>query len=190
MTTIDRRAADLQDVVQDILKQFQCVNAAAANGPQAELNMQEVRVVEFLGNEGPRMMREVAEHLKVAVNSVTSIVDNLENKGLAHRRRSEEDRRVIRVELTPPGREMAQTLVEVNLRLFRSMLGALTEDEQEIFMVLFRKIARGGRSQASPMASSAWGAARPNLYCPHTSHLEPFGRRTESSLHGKELPHE
>ena len=155
MTTLDRRAADLQDLVQDILKQFQCVNAAAANGPQAELNMQEVRVVEFLGHEGPRMMREVAEHLTVAVNSVTSIVDNLENKGLVRRQRSVEDRRVVRVELTDTGRGVAQSLVEVNLQLFRGMLGALTEDEQEIFMVLFRKIARGGRSQASPMASSA-----------------------------------
>ena len=155
MTTLDRRAADLQEVVQDILKQFQSVNAAAANGPHAELNMQELRVVEFLGNEGPRMMRELAEHLTVAVNSMTSIVDSLEKKGLVQRHRSEEDRRVIRVELTDPGREVYQSLVEVNQRLFRSMLGALTQDEQEIFMVLFRKIARAGRSQVPHIASSA-----------------------------------
>jgi DNA-binding MarR family transcriptional regulator len=155
MNTLDRRAADLQEVVQDILKQFQCVNAAAANGPHVELNMQELRVVEFLGNEGPRMMRELAEHLKVAVNSVTSIVDNLERKGLVRRQRSQEDRRVIRVELTDPGTEIYQSLVEVNRRLFRSMLGALTEDEQEILLVLFRKIARAGRTQVRQMASSA-----------------------------------
>jgi MarR family 2-MHQ and catechol resistance regulon transcriptional repressor len=152
MTTLDRRAADLQDVVQDILKQFQCVNATAANGPHVELNMHELRLVEFLGNEGARMMRELAEHLTVAVNSVTSIVDNLERKGLVHRQRSEEDRRVVRVELTDTGREIHQSLVEVNLRLFRSMLGALTEDEQEIFMVLFRKIARAGRSEVKELA--------------------------------------
>src|SRR5215471_14529552 len=104
MNSVDRRAADLHDLVQDILKQFQCVNAAAANGPHAELNMQELRVVEFLGNEGPRMMRELAEHLTVAVNSVTSIVDHLERKGLVRRQRSAEDRRVVRVELTDLGR--------------------------------------------------------------------------------------
>ncbi len=154
MTALNRRVADLQELVQDILKQFQYVNAAAANGPHVELNMQELRVVEFLGNGGPRMMRELAEYLTVAVNSVTSIVDHLEAKGLVHRQRSEEDRRVIRVELTESGREIYQSAVEVNLRLFRSMLGALTEDEQEIFMVLFRKIARAGRSQVHQMASA------------------------------------
>lgn len=155
MTSLDRRAADLQDVVQDILQQFQCVNAAAANGPHVALNMQELRVVELLGNEGPRMMRELAKHLTVAVNSMTSIVDSLERKGLVRRQRSEDDRRVIRVELLDPGRDSYQSLVEVNLRLFRSMLGALTEDEQAIFMVLFRKIARAGHSQMHQMASSA-----------------------------------
>ena len=152
METLDRRAADLQGVVQDILKQFQSVNAAVANGPHVELHVQELRVVEFLGIEGPHIMREIAEHLNVAVNSVTSIADNLEQKGLACRQRSDSDRRVIRIELTEAGRLMYQSLANMNLRLLRGMLGALTEDEQEIFMVLFRKIARAGRLQVQQMA--------------------------------------
>jgi MarR family 2-MHQ and catechol resistance regulon transcriptional repressor len=155
MTPLDRKAADLRDVVQDIMKQFQCVNAAAANGPHTELNMQELRVVEFLGNEGPRIMRELAEHLAVAVNSMTSIADSLERKGIVRRSRSDEDRRVVRVDLTDSGRVIYQSLMELNMQLFRSMLGALTEDEQEIFLVLLRKIARAGRSQVLQMASSA-----------------------------------
>jgi DNA-binding MarR family transcriptional regulator len=155
MSARNRRAADLQELVQDILKQFQGVNAAAANGPHADLNMQELRVVEFLGNKGPRMMRELAEYLAVAVNSMTSIADSLEQKELVHRHRSEEDRRVVRVELTDAGREVYQSLKEMHLQLFRTMLGALTEEEQEIFMVLFRKIARAGRSPIRQMVSTA-----------------------------------
>jgi MarR family 2-MHQ and catechol resistance regulon transcriptional repressor len=155
MTTLDRRAADLQEIVQDILKQFQSVNAAAANGPHVALNVQELRAVEFLGNEGPRMMRELAEYLAVAVNSMTGIVDNLEQKGLVGRHRSVEDRRVIRVELTDLGRTTYESLADVHRRLFRTMLGALTADEQEIFLVLFRKIARAGRSQVRQIASPA-----------------------------------
>ena len=155
MAPLDRRAADMRDLVQDILKQFQSVNAAAANGPHADLNMQEMRVVEFLGESGPRMMRELSEHLSVAVNSVTSIVDGMERKSLVRRQRSETDRRVIRVELAEQGAVVFQAITAMNMGLFRSMLGALTEDEQEIFMVLFRKIARAGRSQALALAGSA-----------------------------------
>jgi DNA-binding MarR family transcriptional regulator len=154
MESLDRRAADLQGLVQDILKQFQCINAAVANGPHVELHVQELRVVEFLGIEGPHMMREIAEHLSVAVNSVTSIADNLEQKGLACRQRSDADRRVIKIELTEQGRRMYQSLANMNLRLLRGMLSALTEDEQEIFMVLFRKIARAGRLQVQQIEAN------------------------------------
>jgi DNA-binding MarR family transcriptional regulator len=148
MSRLDRRAADLQVLIQDILERFHSVNAEAANGPHVALNMQELRVVEFLGNEGPRMMRQLAEHLTVAVNSMTSIADSLEQKGLVRRQRSDEDRRVVRVELTDSGREIYQSLREVNLQLFRTLLRALTEDEQEMFMALFRKIARAGLDRA------------------------------------------
>ncbi len=147
MSPLDRRATDLQDLVQAILERFHHLNAAAANGPHVELNMQELRAIEFLGNEGPRMMRQLAEHLTVAVNSMTSIADSLEHKRLVQRQRSEEDRRIVHVELTDAGREIYQSLRKVHLQLFRTMLGELTEDEQEIFLVLFRKIARADLDQ-------------------------------------------
>ncbi len=154
MNPLDRRAADLQDLIQDILKQFQSVNAAACNGPHVGLNLQELRCVEILGNEGPRIMRELSEALGVAVNSMTSIVDGIERKGLVVRHRSDSDRRIVRVELTDAGRVIYASVVEVHLRLFRSMLGALGEDEQEIFMEFIRKIARAGRSQVKDLVSS------------------------------------
>jgi DNA-binding MarR family transcriptional regulator len=155
MTPLDRRAADLRDLVQDIVNQFQAVNAAVANGPHVELSLQERRVVEFLGDRGPHIMRELAEFLGLAVNSVTTLVDNLEKKRMVRRQRSEEDRRIIRVQLTENGKVAYEAAVEEKMRLFRSMLNALTEDEQEIFMVLFRKIARAGRTQVQEIASSA-----------------------------------
>jgi DNA-binding MarR family transcriptional regulator len=149
---LDKKAADLQDVMKDIMNQFKCADVAAASGPHAELNMQELRIVELLGNDGPRMMRELADFLNVAVNSVTTIVDGLETKTLVHRNRSDQDRRVVRVELTDGGRAVYQEAREMKFRMLRSMLGALTEDEQEIFMVLFRKIARAAQAQAPKTA--------------------------------------
>jgi MarR family transcriptional regulator, 2-MHQ and catechol-resistance regulon repressor len=155
MNSIDRRAADLGEVVRDILKQFNSVNAAAANGPHVELNMQELRVIQHLGMEGTRKMRELAEYAMVAVSSMTWTVDQLEKRGLVRRLRIDKDRRVIRVELTETGHGMYQAIADINMRLFRTMLGALTEDEQELFMMLFRKIARAGRLQAEEIVSSA-----------------------------------
>ena len=155
MTPLDRKTADLRDIVEDILYQFRLLDANTANGPHVDLTCQELRLVEHLGDRGPRIMREIAEFLLVAVNSVTSTVDNLEKKSIVRRLRSEEDRRVVRVELTDAGKMAYQAAVREKQQLLRSMLGALTEDEQEIFMVLFRKIARAGRTEVRKMASSA-----------------------------------
>ncbi len=112
--------------------------------------MQELLLVEYLGDSGQRMMRELAEHLQLAVNSITGTVDKLERKLLVERQRSEEDRRVVHVALTKAGQDVYEANLKEKLAFLRRMLAALTEDEQEIFMVLFRKIARAGQKQAKP----------------------------------------
>ena len=93
------------------------------------------------------MMRELAEYLRLAVNSVTALVDHLERKGFVSRRRSDEDRRVIRVGLTGTGESAYEDISAGKARFFRGMLESLTDEEQAIFLLLFRKIARAGRSE-------------------------------------------
>ncbi len=155
MSHLDRRTADLRQLVDEVLCQFRKVDASAACGPHEELNAQELRLVEHLGDKGPRMMRELAEHLGLAVNSVTSVVDNLEKKkGLVRRRRSETDRRVVHVELTDAGRRACEAALAEKSQLLRGMLAALNDDEQEIFMVLFRKIARAGWAHVRKQSSA------------------------------------
>ena len=100
------------------------------------------------------MMRSLAEHLGLAVNSMTSIVDGLEQKGLASRTRSATDRRVIHVELTAQGQATYELAANAKLQFHRALLGALTEDEQEILLVLFRKIAREGWKQVERFSES------------------------------------
>ena len=75
MTALDQNAEDLRAVVEDILYQFRLLDTATANGPHVELSCQELRVVEHLGDRGPRMMKQLAEFLLLAVNSVTSTVE-------------------------------------------------------------------------------------------------------------------
>src|SRR5262245_50038564 len=106
LTSIDRNALELRGLVNEFMTQFSGANAAAVNGPHVDLNCQELRVVERLGDGGPAKMRALAEHLKLAANSVTTLVDHLEQRGVVQRNRSGEDRRVVMVELTGHGRTM------------------------------------------------------------------------------------
>ena len=144
MPSLNQNATELRELVQHFLQRFRAVDAAATNGPHADLSMQELRVVERLGDVGPTMMKELAEYMLLAVNSVTSLVDKLEEQSLVRRVRSSEDRRVVHVELTDTGRAAYRGAVDEKLSLLRLMLGGLEAAEQETFMSLFRKIARAG----------------------------------------------
>lgn len=146
MTVLERNTEDLRLLVEDILYHFRKFDAAKTGGPHETLSCQELRLVEYLGAHGPKMMRELADFLVLAVNSVTNTVDNLEKKNLVRRHRSDDDRRIVRVELTSEGKETSEAALGEKRGLMRGILSAMTEAEQEIFLVLFRKAAQAGWS--------------------------------------------
>ncbi len=168
MSQLDERANDFGLIVRDILKQFMHLHEVAACGPQANLGHQDLRIVEYLGEAGPQMMRSVAEHLGVAVNSMTTLMDNLEHKGLAHRTRSEVDRRVVHVALTEEGKRVFDSAAFAKFQFHRALLAALTEEEQQILLVLFRKISREGWKQVEQFALSPSHSLKPPKTANHS----------------------
>ncbi|WP_179233054.1 MarR family winged helix-turn-helix transcriptional regulator [Paenibacillus rigui] len=50
-------------------------------------------------------MNDIADYLCITLGAATSLVDKLERQNIVSRIRSEEDRRIIYVELTPTGKE-------------------------------------------------------------------------------------
>lgn len=61
-----------------------------------------------LHENGPLSPSQIAKHVMVNSSTITGIIDRLEKKGLVERLRVSHDRRVITVELTQSGRNLAQ----------------------------------------------------------------------------------
>ena len=57
---------------------------------------------------GPLPPSKIADHMMVKSSTVTGVVDRLEIKGIAERMRNSPDRRVITIQLTKAGKELAQ----------------------------------------------------------------------------------
>ena len=145
MKTIDRRAAEFRALQEGIIARLRNLDLTALGDLSMALTVQEFRSLEFLASAEPRKTKELAKYLGLAVNSVTDVVDALEQKCLARRRRDDADRRVVRVELTEAGREAAETVARGHLDIYRTYLSALTAEEQETLLALYRKIARVGQ---------------------------------------------
>lgn len=177
---LDRRAAELGQVVQEIVQRFEAANLSAANGPHVDLTIQETRVVELLGVAGGQMMRAVAEHLGVAVNSVTTIADGLERKGLLRRVRSQSDRRVVHVELTEAGLAASRSVLGIKTKFHRELLAALTEEEQAILLVLLRKVG-GMKSTDAPGVEETRSNSRGNGHAVTSPVVSPVTARVKKS---------
>lgn len=107
---------------------------------ECPLSAQETRAIEFLGRLGACKMRDLAEHLGLAVSSTTTLVDNLEFKGVVQRMRSSEDRRVIMLQLTGQGRQNYEFAMALFLKYCRGILTALTDADQDHLLRIMSQI--------------------------------------------------
>lgn len=72
--------------------------------------------------------------------SMTRMLDRLEQKGLIHRERSAEDRRVVRLSLTDAGRELYPQLPAIAVKVLNHHLRGFTPEELETLKSLLRRM--------------------------------------------------
>jgi DNA-binding MarR family transcriptional regulator len=82
----------------------------------------------------------IANWLDRNPNSITLIIDRMEKGGLVKRVRDLEDRRAVRLIITPKGEEMYAQAGILAYKLSREILSALTEEELSTFLGIMQKI--------------------------------------------------
>jgi DNA-binding MarR family transcriptional regulator len=82
--------------------------------------------------------------------SLTRILDQLEKRGLLTRKRSESDRRLVALELTPRGRALIVSLMPRVVGLWNELLGDFSHDEIRLLIKLMTRLtaAAEGRRAA------------------------------------------
>lgn len=83
---------------------------------------------------------QLASDLELDGGALTRLLDRLEAKQLIQRERSSSDRRVVMVDLSPAGRELAQGLPGVLSEVFNLHLAGFTEAEWQTLMNLLRRL--------------------------------------------------
>lgn len=72
--------------------------------------------------------------------TLTGLIDRLERDGFVTRQTSHEDRRTVRVRLTPKAEELRETLTDLYHHINRRFLSLLTKEERETFEQVVSKI--------------------------------------------------
>jgi DNA-binding MarR family transcriptional regulator len=85
---------------------------------------------------------DLGKMLDVKRANVVTMLDELEQRGLVKRRRSNQDRRAHEIELTARGREQTRQWLELHARLEEDLVKGLGLRERDQLLVLLRKIRR------------------------------------------------
>ncbi len=123
------------------------------------LSIMEFRILRTLNNNGPQPMIKLAEANMITQGWVTNIVDKLEEKGLVHRLRSQDDRRVINILVTDRGRSFFKEIKELHENFIIETLDFLSpEDMDKVKCILARveeQIASKVARQLAPATLNA-----------------------------------
>jgi DNA-binding MarR family transcriptional regulator len=99
----------------------------------------QLAVVKMLEPVGKLSLSELSERIRARNSTVTGIIDRMEREALVLRKRSKEDRRVVNIELTDKGRELAAGIPVEPVQIFRRVLAELPpRDATDLKRILTR----------------------------------------------------
>lgn len=106
------------------------------------LSITEIHTIEAIGTEGNRTMGEIAHDLRITVGTLTTAINRLIKKGYVERKRIEEDRRVVLVNLTEKG----EAVFNVHKIFHKEMIDTILEEfKGEDLDILTRILGKASR---------------------------------------------
>lgn len=97
----------------------------------ARLTVGQFGVLEALFHSGPLCQGDLAKKILRSGGNMTMIIDNLEKRGLVCRERTSEDRRVLRIVLSPEGEDLVRRILPDHVRIIFEEFRFLTTEEQK-----------------------------------------------------------
>ncbi|SFI54126.1 DNA-binding transcriptional regulator, MarR family [Bacillus sp. 71mf] len=100
----------------------------------------EFSVLRALYWKSPQMASQIASEVNVTSSHITAVTDRLARKGLVMRKRSNSDRRIVYLEITDSGREVAEKLENVRKEYYREKFQDWSDEEIEMALELFDRV--------------------------------------------------
>ncbi|OMF31727.1 hypothetical protein BK133_16020 [Paenibacillus sp. FSL H8-0548] len=106
------------------------------------LGMTHGKMLTILEQSGAQNSSALAEQLFITSGGVTGIADRLIELGYIKRERSERDRRVVMLEITPEGRGIVKLIETVRSKLMHRLFNGMTVADMERGVQLFDHMSK------------------------------------------------
>lgn len=112
---------------------------------QTDLCFADFACLEALLHKGPMPVNEIGRVIQRTSGSMTALVDRLSQRGLLQRVPDARDRRVQRIELTSPGRDLIESAFEAHQQRLEQLFEVFPGGQRRLLVDLLRQL--GMRAQ-------------------------------------------
>ena len=130
-------ADSMNEIMPVIIKEF------ARRQPdelyKGKITLPKMLVLDFLSKQGGSKMTDIARFMCVTTAAMTGIVDRLVRDAYAVRVYNPEDRRIIKIKLTPQGNTLVKKINQHRRQMVINIFGKLSEpDRREYLRILIQ----------------------------------------------------
>ena len=108
---------------------------------EIDLTVSQCMVLKNLAQNDNCKMSDLSSALFVTLANMTSMADRMERDGYLKRVADPEDRRIVRIKMTPKGKNVVKKMQEQRLQSLTSALSRITDEEKEKLLKIMSKIA-------------------------------------------------
>lgn len=141
MIRVDRSLTVMNELMIDIFNDILTIEQSdLKKGYFNDLSVTEIHTIEAIGMYVPRNMSEVARDIGITLGTLTKAISNLVKKGYVERKRSEQDKRVVNVDLTKKGKLAYRIHAKFHRDIIRETIDGLNEKEKNTLVDVLEKL--------------------------------------------------
>ena len=138
----------LIDQVMDIQRVLRHCMPPMKKG-ESDLSFQQIHAVMLISEEEGITMKEFAKHLHITSPSATSFVNRLVRMGWVQRFADKENRKLVRLRISPRGRKALEARLEQKKQRLRDFAALLPIDDQRALLRILQHLHRSLESHPS-----------------------------------------
>ncbi len=111
---------------------------------QETLTLGQYSLLKLLFDSGPMTVGDVADQLELSLAGASAMIDRLVNQKFIVRSRSESDRRVVSVQLSPMGQVQVDNLQLQRKEFLNHIFAHISEEDLKTLLTLMERVAESG----------------------------------------------
>lgn len=138
---LDQEIIDLFYNIYRLFRKKVCFNDRVYN-----LSILQIHLLIFLNRNPYVKIKDISRHFRISLPTTTVLTQRLINLRLLKKEKDKTDQRVVRISLTPKGKDLVIKLRQQRLKKLKSLLKNLSKTEKNQLIKILKKFTRNEKS--------------------------------------------